>query len=873
AHPVEAEAHLGFAALADLMEPMLDEVAPALAEPQRHALAVALLRERPGPGRLDQRAVSAATLSVLRLVASEGPLILAIDDLQWLDRPSARVLEFALRRLGRLPVGMLACERLGEDPPVPLDVTRTLPAGRVRRIRLGPVSLAALHHLLKEQLGRSFPHRMLVRVEQVSGGNPFFALELARGLPPDASVAAALRLPETLRRVVDDRLTGLPRAARTALLVAAAAAGSPTVDLVTSAMPGPREDSLRALDQSVDEGVIGIDGPRIRFTHPLFAAGVYSSAAPSERRLVHRRLAALVDGFEEQARHLALGAEAAGEVLAGTLAEAAEHARRRGAPEAAAELAERARALTPPERTSDRHRRSIQAAEYRFHAGELHRAREDLEAVLAENLAERERADALRLLGEIRYQQDSFPEGIALLEESLRRAVADPALRSTIELRLAFGALAMADYDAASRHARGALDLAEHAEEPASLAEALASVAILDLLAGHGLDEAKVRRALLLEDPLHQAPFMMRPSRVAGYLAFYAGDLSLSDRLLSQLRGRILDAGEESDLPFVDSYLTWSACWRGDLSAAAAYGEEGLEAAVRMGSDSLRCMALAFAALPPAYAGDADLVGRRTTECLALASRTGRGLSQLWAGWARALLALSRDDPRGADAALGPLSAPFERDGVPEPIRAFFLPDEIEALVGLGRLDRAERLLAVFEEAARRGARRWALMLADRSRAVLLAASGDLDGAAAAAGRALEACNGLELRIEAARSLLVAGQVERRRRRKRAAADHLERAIEQFDRSGALLWAQRARAELGRVGLRRSSSAALTDSELRVAELTASGLTNRQVAAQMFISPKTVEANLARVYRKLGIRSRAELGARLASVGTTPTQQ
>ncbi|MGH2689585.1 MAG: ATP-binding protein [Actinomycetota bacterium] len=117
AHPVEAEAQLGFAALADVMEPVLDEVAPALAEPQRHALAVALLRERPGPGRLDQRAVSAATLSVLRLLASEGPLILAIDDLQWLDRPSARVLEFALRRLGRLPVGMLACERLGEAAP------------------------------------------------------------------------------------------------------------------------------------------------------------------------------------------------------------------------------------------------------------------------------------------------------------------------------------------------------------------------------------------------------------------------------------------------------------------------------------------------------------------------------------------------------------------------------------------------------------------------------------------------------------------------------------------------------------------------------------------------------------------------------------
>jgi DNA-binding CsgD family transcriptional regulator len=235
------------------------------------------------------------------------------------------------------------------------------------------------------------------------------------------------------------------------------------------------------------------------------------------------------------------------------------------------------------------------------------------------------------------------------------------------------------------------------------------------------------------------------------------------------------------------------------------------------------------------------------------------------------LLALSTDDPRAADTALAPLAAMFE-DHVPEPVRAFFLPDEIEALIGLGRLEQAERLLVAFEEAARRLGRLWALMLAARCRALLLAARGDLEGASERTREALARCAELELRIEVGRTYLVAGQVERRRRRKGVAADYLGRALELFEEAGAHRWAARAHAELGRVGPRPPASGQLTASERRVAELTASGLTNRDVAAQLFMSPKTVEANLARVYRKLGSRSRAELGRQIANIGSPPRQ-
>ncbi len=204
-----------------------------------------------------------------------------------------------------------------------------------------------------------------------------------------------------------------------------------------------------------------------------------------------------------------------------------------------------------------------------------------------------------------------------------------------------------------------------------------------------------------------------------------------------------------------------------------------------------------------------------------------------------------------------------------EPVRVMFLADAIEALVALGQLDRAARLTGMLEQAAQRLQRGWALAQAERCRALLLAARGELAAAAEAAGGAVLRAERLELKLELARTLLVAGEIERRSRRKRSASELLGRALQIFEAAGAKLWAQRTAAELDRTAARRTGDQ-LTDSEKHVAHLAASGLTNRQVAAQLFMSPKTVEANLARVYRKLGIRSRAELGALLAGAQRQP---
>jgi tetratricopeptide (TPR) repeat protein len=302
---------------------------------------------------------------------------------------------------------------------------------------------------------------------------------------------------------------------------------------------------------------------------------------------------------------------------------------------------EYARSLTPPDYRAEHRRRSVQAAEYYFHVGELRRAREMLAAVLNEASAGVQRASALRLLGEIHIHKDSFAEALRVLQEALENAEGNLELELAIEIRMAFASVSTGDFAGTSQHARRALALADRGADPAAVADALAVAAIADFLVGRGLDEAKVERSLRLEDPDRQVPSQMRPSLIAGCLALFAGRLDRCEQLLLPLRERILARGEESDLVGVCVYLVWSACWRGDLARAQGYAVEAIDSAVRIESDSLRCYALAFAALASAYTGEAALAETRAAESIALASCTGCNVAVLWASWALAVLALS----------------------------------------------------------------------------------------------------------------------------------------------------------------------------------------------------------------------------------------
>lgn len=798
ARPAQAEAGLGFAALADLLEAVADQVLPALPKPQGHALAVALLREDPGVGELDRRAVAAATASVLRVLARTAPVVVAVDDVQWLDRPSAHALGFAIRRLARLPVGVVVCERLERELRLPFDLAGALPDQRRNRIELGPLSQRDLQQLITSRLGYSLPRRLVDRLEHATGGNPFFTLEIARSLPGGAAASmAALPMPGRLLEVVEERVMAVPEGSRRVLL-AASALRSPAIDRVQLAAGATPAESRRALEEAEALGIIEVHGTQVRFAHPLFAAAVYATAAAPERRQMHQVLAGLTPEVEERALHLALGAHGGDAEIAAFLDMAAEHARSRGAPESAAELVEWARALTPAERTEDKQRRAVQSAEYRFHAGELRPAHELLAEVLSQAPAGRTRADALRLLGEICYHQESFPEAIRLFGEALKHVGNDSEVESVIELRLAFCLRATGDFARAEPLTLHALALAERLGHDGLAAEALALVARLDFVMGRGLDTAKLDRALDLEDPHRQVTLQLRPSVVAASLLLYSGELERSVRMLEGERQRVLERGEDSDLPFVLGHLTWAECWRGNLAQAAVYAEESLQTTAVLGGKSVRCLALVFAALVAAYRGDSAVARRYAEQGLALAASTGWNIAGVWAKWTLGLLAMSLGDARAANAVLGPLTAAVEREGLGEPIRAMFLADEIEALIALGDFDRAELLTGMLHAAGMRLQRGWALAQAGRCRALLLAARGQLDQATQAAQEALSLGEHLELRLEIARTLLVAGQIERRRRRRQAARELLGQALEIFESSGAHLWAQRTRLELAR---------------------------------------------------------------------------
>jgi hypothetical protein len=332
--PGAAETRLTFVGLADFLGEVDDDVFDLLPPPQRHALDVALLRAEADTAAPDQRAVSTAFLSVLRALAERGPLLVAVDDAQWLDAPSWRVLRFARRRLERDRVKFLAAVRLERSAPAPeLD--------GAERLRIGPLNVAALHDVLHTELGVRFPRPAVVKLAQVSSGNPFFAVELGRAIHERGESplgGGPLPVPEDLRELVERRLSKLPVAARGALLHASALA-RPTVEIVEREALTPAEDARFVQIDSTGQ---------IRFTHPLFATGVYGSATPAERREVHAALARRVGPGEERARHLALAAEAEDERVATALLEAARQARDRGAPDAAIELTELACRLTPP---------------------------------------------------------------------------------------------------------------------------------------------------------------------------------------------------------------------------------------------------------------------------------------------------------------------------------------------------------------------------------------------------------------------------------------------------------------------------------------------------------------------------------------------
>lgn len=361
--PGERESDLSYAGLSDLLVSTDEAMLASLPPPQQRALAAAMLRADETNQEIDPLAVAHAFLTILKQLARSKPVLIAIDDAQWLDPPTTRVISFAVRRLEAEPVGVLVILRSVENAREPFGLDRALTPGRVDHIRLESLTVGAIHRIIRARLGANFPRFVLHQLHQVSVGNPFYAVEIARFLQTrgvDFETGQPLPIPATLIGSVEARLASLPKRTQEVLL-AVAASSLPTVAIVTAAAQHP---TLVASDlaKAADAGIIEVADERVRFTHPLLAAAHYEAANESQRRGVHKRLAAVVTDVEERGSHLAHATTAPDSDIAHELERAAAIARARGAPEVAARLFEHSRRLTPSTEIENFWRRTNEAA-------------------------------------------------------------------------------------------------------------------------------------------------------------------------------------------------------------------------------------------------------------------------------------------------------------------------------------------------------------------------------------------------------------------------------------------------------------------------------------------------------------------------------
>jgi DNA-binding CsgD family transcriptional regulator len=697
---------------------------------------------------------------------------------------------------------------------------------------------------------------MLVRIAETSGGNPYFAIELARAVGDWER--GEVVLPNSLQAAVRERLRLLEPEVMEALQIAAACA-SPRVELVERTLHSGQAAAL--LSAAEDDGVIELraDGG-IRFAHPLLAAGVAATVPPSERRRIHVLLSTVVADIEERARHLALAAIGPDAETLRSLEMAADQASRRGAPGVAAELRELAMGLgvVDPEL-------QLRAAEDHFREGAPARAQELLEAAIKGLPPGGKRAEALALMGTIRVEVENFSGAAALFEAALEEAEPMTRLHCSTRIEMAFVAANIGKIAESIAHAARAIEEAERLNDAGLLAEALGVGVLTRFLSGEGVDWESLERALLLEDQYRNTHAARWPSLHAAMLDLWCHRLDASRERLATVARRCTDFGAETDWWHVSFHAAEAAAACGDIAAAEQVVAATMERSLILGTDNSRALALTTRAHFDAWRGDLDGARAAGQEAMDFYATTGMASGPLFAMRALGMAELSAGNPAGAIAWLAPAAESVVQMGLREPAVVPFLPDAAEGLTALGRVDEASPIVELLEARGRMPEKAWTRAVGARCWGLLLTAQGQLDEAADAYARALATHDEIpHLRYDRARTLLVMAQLQRRANQRSTARESLREAIDLFEAVGALGWANRARGELDLLGLRPGSGEELTPMERQVARLVASGSTNRDVAAALFMSPKTVEAHLGRVYRKLGIHSRAELGWHMA---------
>ena len=857
--PNEAETGFAFAGVTDLLEGAVGDVLAELPPIQRRAIESALLLSEHELD-VDERAVAAAFLGMLRILAAREPLLIAIDDLQWLDGPTLAAVRFALPRLQDQAVAFLFAVR-GTTPEW---LRRAAAEQRLLVVEVGGLSLGAIHQLLLEHVGTRLPRPAVVRIYEASAGNPFYAVELGRALKGrrgKLDAAGELPLSETLVELVALRLDVLaPAALRTARVVATAA--DPTVALIEAVVGTAADEALAAC---VAAGVLEVDGFRVRLIHPLLGSAIRQRSSPTEIRAVHERLAELAATAEQRVRHLALSTRAPNDAVAAILDQQADTALGRGAAAAAAELAELAVRLTPSADTAAARRRFLVVADRLADAGDDDRAITLLEQALADAPHGVDRCRVLTRLAGLRSHMSGPHDAQELYGQALTQVGGDQREETEVLLRMAELARFTSDRDTGLELARKAVKASAEISDRKSRCRALAIYGLLHFTVGLGTARAEMEEALELERSLGiETLGEANPTDTHIHQLLWSGDVDGARELLET---RLALAIARAD-PQATTHLWFLTLveWRaGNWPLAARHADELATLRQQVGREGMWPVDHYPGVVVAAYRGLVEEARTRSLHALASAETMGQPVAEAVHHNVLGFVELSLGDAESALSHLRVTARICDAGALREPGQRTEIGDMLEALVATGAYAEADDVLQTWEDRSRKLDRAWALAVLARCRGLLQAARGDPDGALASFEQALSEHDRCRDPFQHARTLLARGRAQRRAKKRGAARVSLDDALERFERLGAPLWAEQARTELGRIGGRTAIGARLTESEQRIADLVAEGRTNREVAASLFLTVHSVETSLTRIYRKLGIRSRAELASRYAA--------
>jgi DNA-binding CsgD family transcriptional regulator len=846
-----AEAQLPFSGLIDLCDELASEDLACLAGPQRAALEVALLRAEPTQSPPSAQAIALGFRNLLRTLSAGRPLLIVIDDVQWLDEPSSEVLTFVSRRLRQERVAFVFTRRAEE----PSAIERSLDRGDVQCVEIPQLSFGAIRRLLIDRLGLRVSRQLLRRIVEVTLANPLFALELGRELLTNGVPANAeeLPVPAGIEDLLGTRVASLAPPLRRVLVALALSADLRVGELVAVVSEG-------SVDDAVDRGIVHVDGDRVRPAHPLLAAAAERGVGRAERRELHVALAGAVSDLELRAMHLALAAEEADAALSATVADAADIASARGARQQAVALAEHALRLTPAD-SEHRASRVLNLAAYLETAGEMRRLADLLTPEVASLPAGAPRARAWLMLSESsdsRHMDDLAAAQRLALEEGAD----DPGLRARALAKRACNAAAstISDIPGAEESALFAVKAAADAG-PGIQRTCLYSLSWARAMSGRPIDDLCGASRAVADESAYIAA---APERVAGQRLVWRGEIGRARETLTRLLALADERGELESYALMRLHVCELHLRTGAWDAAEALLDEWWQSTDRelmFRPKYERCRALLAAGR-----GDVEETERWGKLAVARGEETGcrwdefEGLRALSIGW------LLAHQPAKAAESLRAVWDHNEREGVQEPGVFPVAPELVQALTELDELEQADEITARLAEFAERQAHPWATITAQRCRNMVRLAGPAADSeAAAGVERAAADYEALGLHFDAARSLLSLGRAQRRRRQWGSARSALDRAAAAFEAIDSPGWAIQASAEITRLPTRTPrADGGLTRSEQRAAELAAGGMSNKQIAFELVVTVHTVEVHLSRVYAKLGIRSRGQLAARMS---------